>query len=608
MIKVLVLKLSYCLFFVVCSFNSLGQQFFKDNVQERKLTEQGIVLLKNDHNSVPIQHLENSKIALLSNLISKNHIEETLEKYAKITRFNFNTTLSYPSEKKQLSAYTIIIVALHTTTDVQNLSALELPQNKIIVAFSQKIATEFLSTKEKHSALIFTKNSNQLSQEYSAQLIFGGIAAKGKLQSTLGSFFPKGFGMTTQKIRLKYTIPEELGMNTEFIDQRVDSIMAVAIKNHAFPGAQLLVAKNNAVIFHKTYGFHTYDSVQKVQKNDLYDLASVTKITGPLPALMKLYDEGTINLDEPLSAYWHSWKYKKDKKHLTFREVLAHQAGLKPYIVFLSTVMKKGEFKQRFIRNKPSNLFSLKAYDALFVNKRFKNKIHRIIKRSKVLEKKKYTYSGLSFLLFPTIISQLTETEYQTYLQKEFYKPLGAYTLGFTPKTKRFKNNIIPTEIDSFFRKSTTKGWVHDENAALLGGVSGNAGLFATATDMSKIMQLYVQKGTYGGKRFFKESTVLEFTKVQFPENKNRRGLGFDKPLLNNATRALKDAYPAPEVNANSFGHAGFTGTFVWADPTNQLVFIFLSNRVYPTRKNRNLYLLNIRPALQQVFYQASKK
>lgn len=608
MSKALILKLSYCLFLVVYSFNIYGQQIFKNNLQERKLTEQGIVLLKNDHNSVPIQHLENSKIALLSNLVSKNYMEEALEKYAKITRFNFDTALNSAVEKKQLSAYTIIIVALHTTADVRNLSALELPENKIIVAFSKKIATEFLSTKENHKALIFTENSKQLSQEYSAQVIFGGIAAKGKLQRALGSFFSKGFGMTTQKTRLKYTIPEELGMNTEFIDQKVDSIMAVAIKNHAFPGAQLLVAKNNAVIFHKTYGFHTYDSIQKVQKNDLYDLASVTKITGPLPALMKLYDDDAINLDEPLSTYWRSWKYKKDKKDLTFREVLAHQAGLKSYIVFLNTIMKKGKFKKRFVRNKPSNIFSLKAYENLFINKRFKNKMHRIIKRSKVRKRKKYTYSGLSFLLYPTIISQLTEIDYQTYLQKEFYKPLGAYTLGFTPKTKRFKNNIVPTEVDAVFRKSVTKGWVHDENAALLGGVSGNAGLFATAADMAKIMQLYVQKGIYGGKRFFKESTVLEFTKAQYPENKNRRGLGFDKPLLNNATLALKEAYPAPEVSAESFGHAGFTGTFVWADPANQLVFVFLSNRVFPTRKNRNLYNLNIRPALQQVFYQAEKK
>lgn len=608
MIKALVLKLSCFLFLIMCSFSVLAQQISKNNLQERRLTEQRIVLLKNDSNIIPVQDLKSSKIALLSNLVSKNYIEEALEKYAKITRFNFNSVITSPTEKEQLNAYAIIIVALHSTNDIRNLKELQLPENKIVITFSKKITTEFLSAKEKHSALLFSQDSNQLSQEYSAQLVFGGIAAKGKLQNTFSPVFYKGFGLTTKKIRLKYTIPEEVGMNAKFINQKVDSIMNFAIQNHAFPGAQLLVAKNNAVIFHKTYGFHTYDSIQKVQKNDLYDLASVTKITGPIPALMKLYDEGIIHLDEPFSRYWHSWKNKKNKKNLTLRELLAHQAGLKSYIVFLSTVMKKGKFKKRFVRNKPSSTFSLKAYDNLFVNKRFENKMYRIIKKSKVREKKKYTYSGLSFLLYPSLILQLTETNYQAYLQKEFYKPLGAYTLGFIPAAKHFKNNIVPTEIDSFFRKSLTKGWVHDENAALLGGVSGNSGLFATASDMAKIMQLYVQKGRYGGKRYFKESTLTEFTEAQYPENGNRRGLGFDKPLLKNSTLALKDAYPAPEVSSESFGHSGFTGTFVWADPTNQLVFIFLSNRVYPTRKNRNLYKLNIRPALQQVFYHPSKK
>jgi CubicO group peptidase (beta-lactamase class C family) len=170
---------------------------------------------------------------------------------------------------------------------------------------------------------------------------------------------------------------------------------------------------------------------------------------------------------------------------------------------------------------------------------------------------------------------------------------------------KNYQNKIVPTEQDTLFRHTLTQGWVHDENASLLGGISGNAGLFATANDMAKLMQMYVQYGTYGGKRYISETTLKEFTKVQYPNNENRRGLGFDKPVLNNDELALDDSYPAPEVSADSFGHSGFTGTFVWADPINQLVFIFLSNRVYPTRENRNLYDLHIRSSLQQVFYTA---
>ena len=231
--------------------------------------------------------------------------------------------------------------------------------------------------------------------------------------------------------------------------------------------------------------------------------------------------------------------------------------------------------------------------------------MYRKINRSKVSATKKYKYSGLSFLLYPEIISKITKTDYSDYLQQNFYGPIKASTLGFRPKTKNYKNLIVPTEIDSIFRKSITKSWVHDENAALLGGVSGNAGLFGTALDLAKVMQMYCNFGFYNGKRYISENTLKEFTKTQYPENDNRRGLGFDKPLIGNANLPINKSYPAPQVSPESFGHSGFTGTFVWADPKNNLVFIFLSNRVYPTRNNRNIYNLNIRPLVQQVFYKA---
>ncbi len=408
---------------------------------------------------------------------------------------------------------------------------------------------------------------------------------------------------------LEYANPSEVGLDSTYIYKNVDSIMTLGIQSNAFPGAQVLVAKDSKIIFHQAYGFHTYDSLQKVDLDDVYDLASVTKIAGALPALMKLVDEGRIDLDQPFSRYWKRWGDIKDKKELTLREILAHQSGLEPYIVFLNKVIRKnGKIKKRFIKRKPRKGFTNQIYDNLYVSNRFDKKMYRIIDRSKVSSEKIYKYSGLTFLIFPELISQLLGQSYATYLQEIFYKSLGASTLGFLPKTKKFKNKIVPTEIDTLFRKSLTKAWVHDENASLLGGISGNAGLFGTATDLAKLMQLYQNYGVYGGKRYFSEAIVKEFTKIQYPENKNRRGLGFDKPLIGNDTLSLKDAYPAPEVSPESFGHAGFTGAFVWADPKEKLVFIFLSNRVYPTRKNRNLYSLNIRGALQQVFYQGKLK
>lgn len=408
--------------------------------------------------------------------------------------------------------------------------------------------------------------------------------------------------------QLRYDTPNSVGLDSSYINVKVDSIMTLGIREQAFPGAQLLVAKKGNIIFHKAYGYHTFDSIQKVGLDDIYDLASVTKITGPLPALMKLYDEGKLDLDAPFSKYWKPWKHRKDKKDITLRELLAHQSGMQSYIVFLNEILKKGKLKRRFARTVSSKRFSKQAYKDIYINKRFKKKVFRKIKRSKVSDDRIYKYSGLASLIYPQLIENITGESYTTYLQKNFYQPLGCETLGYLPTLKGFNNTIVPTEYDSIFRKTLTKGWVHDENAALLGGVSGNAGLFGTAKDLAILMQMYMQKGVYDGKRYIKETTLNEFTKIQYPDNNNRRGLGFDKPLIGNDTLSIKEAYPAPEVSPESFGHAGFTGTFVWADPENDMVFIFLSNRVYPTRTHRNIYNLNIRPALQQVFYIASKR
>ncbi len=387
------------------------------------------------------------------------------------------------------------------------------------------------------------------------------------------------------------------------LQSKVDSIITNGIIKEAFPGAQLLVAKEGDIIFHKTYGYHTYDSLQPVKTNDLYDLASVTKILGPLPLLMKLYEDGKIDLDAPFSTYWKSWQGVKDKKDLTLRQVLAHQAGLTPYIVFLNEALRKNEPRSRFLSDGPKMKFQKQAYEDLYVANRFQRKMNRMIRRSKVDDLKEYNYSGLAFLLFPAIIEQLTGHSYRYELIKEFIFPLEIPSLGYLPKQKDFPNTIVPTEYDNRYRRTLVQGWVHDENASLLGGISGNAGLFGTAFDLYRFMQFYQNYGTLDGQRLLKEETVREFTTVQYPENKNRRGLGFDKPLLDNANRSLEDAYPAPSASPDSFGHSGFTGTFVWADPKYQLVFIFLSNRVYPSRTHRNLYDLNIRTSLHQLFY-----
>ena len=574
-------------------------------LQLRNEIERNIVLLRNDGDVIPVKNLDQSKIAFVSALPKDNPMGKMLDNYSQISHFA-PADLQDPNIAKSLAFFDEVIFAFRSGEDDHLLPSL-LQLNNLILVYFDGPGTSSNKSLSAVKSIIYAPDSKVLSQEYAAQLIFGGFAAKGELPKDIPIGFKIGDGLKTlNQIRLKYTIPEEVGMDSRYIDSKVDSIMSYAIGEHSFPGATLLVAKDNKVIFNRSYGYLTYDSLVPVETDDLYDLASVTKVIGALPALMKLYENGKLNLDVPFSTYWKSWRHKKDKKDLTLREILAHQAGLNPYFVFLNDVFKKnGRIKKRFVHNHPSSRFEAQAYDSIFIKNRFNHYMYRKIKRSKVLEEKKYLYSGTSFLIFPELITELTGIPYPEYLQEEFYGPLGSYTLGFKPETKHFPNTIVPTEKDTLFRKTLTQGWVHDENAALLGGISGNAGLFATANDLAKMMQMYMQNGIYGGKRYFYDTTVKEFTKVQYPENDNRRGLGFDKPLLNNAELPLSEAYPAPEVSPESFGHSGFTGTFVWADPKNQLVFIFLSNRVYPTRANSNIYKLNIRPRLQEVFYKA---
>lgn len=391
-------------------------------------------------------------------------------------------------------------------------------------------------------------------------------------------------------------------------EEKIDSLIKDAIVQQAFPGATILVKKNGKDLFHKTYGYFTYDSLLPVPTNTLYDLASVTKIAAGLPVVMKLVQDGKLTLDDPFSNYWHPWKRKKDKKAITLREILAHQAGLEPYIIFLSKVRKKnGNLKKRLVRNQPSKRFAKQAYNNRYIKTGFYKKMYRTINRSPISKEKTYRYSGLFFLLLPELVQQLTGIDFETYLNQEIYEPLEITNLVFNPSLKQSNLSIIPTENDSIFRNDVTVGWVHDENAALLGGVSGNAGLFGTAEDLAKLMEFYRNLGKYKGRQIIDEEIVRSFIKIQYPENHNRRGLGFDKPLIGNDTLSILEAYPSPHVSKNSFGHAGFTGTFVWADPKEQLVYIFLSNRVYPSRTHRKIYDLKIREKVQDVFYNLPK-
>jgi CubicO group peptidase (beta-lactamase class C family) len=363
------------------------------------------------------------------------------------------------------------------------------------------------------------------------------------------------------------------------------------------------VAKNGQVVFHQCYGFQTYDSIYPVNQNNIYDWASVTKVTGPLPAIMRLVDEGKMNVDDKFSKYWPDFM-GSNKENLSFREILAHQARLASWIPFWTmTVQEDGTLDKNVFKDHPSPLFDIRVSERLCMNHAFRKTMFDTIRTSELLHRKKYLYSGLSFYLYPDIIENLTGTAYESYVKNTFYRPLGAHTITFNAYKHFPLSQIIPTETDDFFRMEKLRGYVHDEGAAMMGGVSGNAGLFGSTNDLAKVFQMYLQKGYFGGRRYISDLTLNEFTRIQYPENKNRRGLGFDKPMIDNDKNELEDAYPAVSSSKSSFGHSGYTGTFAWADPENGLLYIFMSNRVYPTRENSKLYELNIRTAMHQAIY-----
>lgn len=395
----------------------------------------------------------------------------------------------------------------------------------------------------------------------------------------------------------------EVAIDSTLLHTSIDQIMELALDSGAFPGGVILLAKDGKVFFEKAYGYHTYDKVRKVQTSDIYDLASVTKTTAATLALMKLHDQGQFDLDQTMGHYWPEIA-KGKKRDLVMRDVLAHQAGLRAWIPYWSESQKKnGKYRNKTVSTDSSAKYPYKISESgLYMHKDFiEKKIKKMIKRSKVRDEKKYLYSGLTFYLIPDLVERLSGKSFDQFLYDEFYIPLGAETLRFNAGQSFPLDRIVPTEVDTFFRMQTLHGVVHDEGAAMMLGVSGNAGLFGNAMDLGKVYQMLLNDGYYDSRRYLKAETVQEFTRVQFPENENRRGLGFDKPLLEYNKEGSSSAYWA---SPSTFGHSGYTGTLVWADPDQDVLFIFLSNRVHPTRNNRKIYTLGVRPSIHNAVYE----
>lgn len=397
---------------------------------------------------------------------------------------------------------------------------------------------------------------------------------------------------------LSFTVLLNGQENLAALERDLDKVVLEGIDSMAYPGAQILIRYKDSVYFHKTWGYHTYDNVKAVKNNDIYDMASVTKVSSGLPILMKLYGKGLIDIDKPLYTYITDLK-RSNKREITLRQVLAHQARLEPYIIFWQEALRKnGKYKVRSFKTKFSKNYPIKITDKLYLHKKYRNKMKKAVRKSQLKNETAYLYSGLIFLLMPDMIKDLTGADFEQLLYNEIYTPIGASTLRYNPLQHFDKERIVPTEYDSVWRFELVHGTVHDEAAAMLGGVSCNAGLFGSAEDLSKLFQLYLNRGTWKNVEIINKEAIDIFTSYQYVGN--RRGLGFDKPMKE-YNEAI--SYVSRYASKESYGHSGFTGTFVWADPAHELVVVFLSNRVYPTRDNRNLYRMSIRPKLHDLIY-----
>ncbi|AKD53980.1 glycoside hydrolase family 3 N-terminal domain-containing protein [Spirosoma radiotolerans] len=608
----------------------------QDELLNRRLTEKSLTVLKNDQNIVPLQRLDTLRIASVAIESDKvTAFQQMAANYTKVDHFNLTSRTpdsTLAQIRDSLQNYNLILVDVHLNSirpavkyGLQSktagiLSELVATGKAIVTVFGNVYALDKLTfpadtaqpgrTVEKARAIIMPYQLTNFTEELSAQLIFGAIGASGKLPVTVNQRFRLGDGITVQPIgRLKYTIPEEVGIDSRFLTQQVDSLVNVGLTQGAFPGCVVQMARNGKVIFRKAYGKHTYDASlgaepRPVQLDDLYDMASVTKVSTSTPALMHLVDDKKFNLDGKMADYLPSFK-KSNKADLRWRDVLTHQAGLKAFIPFwMDTKNPDGSWKPKTFKNERSARYPIEVTDSLFEFKSYPKTIFEQIRDSPLNAKKEYVYSDLSFILYPQIVKRLTGENFEDYLKTTFYKPLGATTLTFLPRRFYSLDRIVPTEYDSLFRKTLIWGRVHDEGAAMLNGLSGHAGLFGNANDLMKVYEMYRQKGSYAGQQYISAKTIAEFTRYQFPELGNRRGLGFDKPSFTYTGNAPRSATKA------SYGHSGYTGTFVWVepDPAYNLTYIFLCNRVYPTRNNPKLGNLNTRTNIVEALYQATKR
>ena len=582
----------------------------KDDLLNEKLFENAITVVRNQKDQLPLRRLETRKIAYVK--MGDDDGSAFLDELKKYTRVHEIKAEQLDELIIQLQNYNTVIVGFHKSnanpwkdykfTDQELVWLYEIARTNTVIldVFARPYALIDLKSVENIESIVMSYQNSEVAQRKSAQLIFGSIQAKGSLPVSTGDNFKVNDGISYNAIQsLSYGLPESVGMSSEKL-KKLDSMALLAIKIKATPGLQLLVARKGKVIYNKTFGKHTYDENEPVKFEDIYDVASLTKILATLPLLMELEEKGVITLDTKLSKILPEYQ-ASNKKNITIKEMLSHYARLRPWEPFYTKTLDSATKKPSadYYRRKPSPKYSIKVADEVFLRYDYPDTIQKIIKDSDLLSTLRYRYSDFPYYILKKYIEGYYDKTLDELVQDHFYQSLGANYTTYNPSSKFSDENIVPTEIDDYFRYQKIQGYVHDMGAAMQNGVGGHAGVFSNANDVAKIMQMYLQKGYYGGQRYFKPETIDKFNTCYFCTKNNRRGIGFDKPQLG------EDGPTCGCVSMTSFGHSGFTGTYAWADPDEDIVYIFLSNRTYPNANNNVLLKEGIRTEIQRLIYEA---
>ena len=570
-----------------------------------QLAEASLTVIRNEGNVLPIQKLEDSQIAYVS--IGEDTGEPFLDRLQHYTSVDQLTLSEILSSKNN---YSHVVVGLHqpdhspfinhklNTDVIAKIDSLCQKFNVILVTFANPYSISKLPL-EKCKSVVLAYQNNPIFQSKAAQLVFGALGANAKLPVPVG-LYPQGSGIDISPIdRLSYGHPKQVGMDDKVLET-VDLMATQAISDSVTPGMQILVAKSGKVIYHKSFDHMRYSKQTPIRWFHRYDLASLTKILASVPLAMREYERDSLFLHAPISDLLEGYE-KSNKANMNFQALFSHHAGIQPWLPFYKNTLneKTNRPQKKLYRNKQKRKHTVQVSEDLFLRTKYLDVIRDEILDSPLLDSLYYKYSDLPFYMFKEYIEDQYKQRMDQLVEEKFYAPIGASHLGYLPLQEIDVNQVVPSEMDDYYRQAEVQGFVHDMGAAMQNGVGGHAGLFSNANDVAKMMQMFMQGGLYGGRNFFSPSTISHFNTRHYESLNNRRGIGFDKQQFED---------PGPTclcASDQSFGHSGFTGTFAWADPVSDLVYVFLSNRTYPTMENTKMVDTNLRSEIQRVIYKA---